>query len=305
MSMGPHAPTSAEGAGWCLCKTTLNYLQRSRWTREMPEDWRKTSWGRRDGEWTQALSSGVQCQDERQRAQTGKQEIPSEHQETLYCEVEKTLAQVVQSSWVFLHGDLQKLSGHHPGQAALGCSVWPVGLDQMVSRGPFQSQTVCNSAILRNNAVFLLSSKVNFKILWSITQRYIFSLLSYIKILWGASIVVFFYFILFFVLSLKHVSAEIKIKLMLTWSCHQPVCAVSFLNIEGSKQRSELCKLVLRFCFFFSTLAYISFVLSTAAHLSSKKRIQTYNLFCKTHSICYYLTPISMFLGFIFAWMAF
>ena len=42
--------------------------------------------------WRQALFSGAQCQEKRQRAQSGKQEIPAKHQETLpYCADERAL----------------------------------------------------------------------------------------------------------------------------------------------------------------------------------------------------------------------
>lgn len=48
-------------------------------------------------EQTQALSSGAQCQAKRQRAQTGRQKVPSNHQEALLCcENDRALAQAAQ-----------------------------------------------------------------------------------------------------------------------------------------------------------------------------------------------------------------
>ena len=41
-------------------------------------------------------------------------------------------------------GDIQKSSGHSPGQPGLGDPAWAVGLDQVTSRGPFQ---LCDSVI--------------------------------------------------------------------------------------------------------------------------------------------------------------
>lgn len=42
-------------------------------------------------------------------------------------------------------GDTQKVAGHGPGQTALGGPAWAVGVDQMTSRGPCQSQPVSDS----------------------------------------------------------------------------------------------------------------------------------------------------------------
>jgi len=54
-------------------------------------------------------------------AQTETQEVPSEHEETLfYCEGHRALAQVAQRGCGVSHlGDVQKPSGHGPGQSAL------------------------------------------------------------------------------------------------------------------------------------------------------------------------------------------
>ena len=73
-------------------------------------------------EWSQAFSSGAQCQDERQWSQTETQEVSSEHQETLfYCEGNWALERVVQRACgIFYLADIQKLSLQGPGQPSLG-----------------------------------------------------------------------------------------------------------------------------------------------------------------------------------------
>ena len=67
-------------------------------------------------------SSGAQGQDQRSWAQTGTQEVPFEHQETLFhCEGDGALAQVAQGGCgVSILGDTQKPSGHGLGQQTLG-----------------------------------------------------------------------------------------------------------------------------------------------------------------------------------------
>jgi len=46
------------------------------------------------------------------------------------------------SCGVSILGDIQKLSGHGPGQLALDGSVWAGVLDQMTSRGPLHLQDI-------------------------------------------------------------------------------------------------------------------------------------------------------------------
>ena len=66
-----------------------------------------------------------------------------------YCEHHWALAQVAQRGCgVSLLGDIQKPSGHGPGQLALGGPAWAgVLLDQMTSRGPSQPPPLCNRAV--------------------------------------------------------------------------------------------------------------------------------------------------------------
>ena len=49
---------------------------------------------------SQALYRGAQCQEKRQQAPSGAQEVPSEHQEALLClECERIQAQAAQSGY--------------------------------------------------------------------------------------------------------------------------------------------------------------------------------------------------------------
>ena len=70
----------------------------------------------------QALFSDDQRQDKRRWAHSETQEVPSEHQETfLHREGDQVLGQVAQGRCrVSILGDIQKPSGHSPGQLALG-----------------------------------------------------------------------------------------------------------------------------------------------------------------------------------------
>ena len=59
----------------------------------------------------------------------------------VYCERDWALTESSQRGCgVFILGDIQNLSGHGPGQPALGGPVWTDVLDQTTSTGPFQSQ---------------------------------------------------------------------------------------------------------------------------------------------------------------------
>ena len=96
---------------------------------------------------SQALFSGAQWQDQSHLAQTETQEVASQHQETLFhCEGDWGLAKVTQGGCrVSIHGDIQKPSGHGPGQLPQGVSAWAAGLDQITSRGVFQPQPLHDS----------------------------------------------------------------------------------------------------------------------------------------------------------------
>lgn len=89
----------------------------------------------------QALFSAAQWQDKRPWAQTERQEVLSEHQETLLY---YALAQVVQRGCgVALLGDHQKPLGHGPRVLSVSLSRGLVV--QIVSRGPFQPQPLNDS----------------------------------------------------------------------------------------------------------------------------------------------------------------
>lgn len=69
----------------------------------------------------QALSSGLQRQNQGQQTQTETQEVPCEHKETLpYYESDQAVAQFFQTDCgVSSAGDIQKPSEHSPGQPVL------------------------------------------------------------------------------------------------------------------------------------------------------------------------------------------
>jgi len=77
------------------------------------------------GGWGQTLSSGAQRQDKGQRAQTGAEEAPAEHEEKLLpSEGDGALAQAAQGGCgVSFSGDIQTLPGHGRVQPALGDPV--------------------------------------------------------------------------------------------------------------------------------------------------------------------------------------
>ncbi|PKU35079.1 hypothetical protein llap_14617 [Limosa lapponica baueri] len=80
------------------------------------------------------LCSGAQKQDERQRAQTGTQEIPCEHKEKLlHFEGARALEQAAQRGCgVYFSGDVPNSPGGVPVQSALGHPVWQgVGLHDL------------------------------------------------------------------------------------------------------------------------------------------------------------------------------
>ncbi|KAK4825064.1 hypothetical protein QYF61_023068 [Mycteria americana] len=87
-------------------------------------------------------SSGAQCQDQRPWAQTGPQEVPSKHQETLLSvrvteHWHRLPREVVESPTL---GILRSCL-----DTALGNQLWVALLEQMSSRGPFRPQPFCDS----------------------------------------------------------------------------------------------------------------------------------------------------------------
>lgn len=74
-------------------------------------------------------------------------DISSEYKEKLFhCETDNVLAQIVQEGRrVSLFGDIQKSFGRDPGKPVLRGLAWAEGLDYIVSRGPFQTQTFFDS----------------------------------------------------------------------------------------------------------------------------------------------------------------
>lgn len=62
----------------------------------------------------QALLSGAEQQDKRQRAESGTHKIPSEYEEEFYCVVIEHWAVAQKGSEVSLTGDIQEPPGHNP-----------------------------------------------------------------------------------------------------------------------------------------------------------------------------------------------
>jgi len=71
---------------------------------------------------------------------------PAAGMEYVGCDSDWALAQVAQRGYgVSSFRDIQKLSGHGPGQPDVGGPAWAGKLDQMTSRGSFQYQLFCDS----------------------------------------------------------------------------------------------------------------------------------------------------------------
>ena len=104
---------------------------------------------------SQAVSSGAQWQDQRQWAQTETQEVPSQYQKTLIrCEDDWALAQVAQRGCrVYVPQDIQKPSGHGPGQPAPGNRVTGCG-DLPRSLPTSATLWFCDSVISTKHSVF-------------------------------------------------------------------------------------------------------------------------------------------------------
>ena len=81
--------------------------------------------------WGQTLFSGAQRQDKGQQAQTGAEEVPSEHEEELLpAEGDGALAQAARRSCgVSFSENTQNLPGQGPVQAAVGDPALAGGLD--------------------------------------------------------------------------------------------------------------------------------------------------------------------------------
>lgn len=99
---------------------------------------------------SQALFSHSQWQDQRQHAQTETQELPSEHQETLFqWEDDQEMAQIAHRGCgiSILRDILRSPSGLMPDKPAKGSTVWTNRLDQLASRASVQTQPFCDSVI--------------------------------------------------------------------------------------------------------------------------------------------------------------
>ena len=84
----------------------------------------------------------------RDLAQTGAEEVPSEHQAALLCCAgDRALAQAVQRLCSLFLEDLQKLPGCGPGHPALGVPAG-AGVGPDGRRGPCQHQPSFNSIIM-------------------------------------------------------------------------------------------------------------------------------------------------------------
>jgi len=99
------------------------------------------------GGWRQTLFSGARRQDKGQWEQTEADKVPSEHEEDLlHFEGDGALEQAAQRRHGFcFSGDIQDLPGQGPVQPAVGDPASAGGLDWMTHRGPFQTQTFCDS----------------------------------------------------------------------------------------------------------------------------------------------------------------
>ena len=83
-------------------------------------------------------------------AQTGAEEVPSEHEEELlHSEGDGALAQAAQGDCgVSFSGDIQDPPGQRPLHPTVGDPASAGGLDWVTHRGPFQPLPFCGSVIL-------------------------------------------------------------------------------------------------------------------------------------------------------------
>jgi len=87
--------------------------------------------------WRQALFSGAQCQEKRQWAQSGTQEIPAKHQETLpYCADERALGHATQRGCGVSSLEISKPRL----DMALGTLPWVSMLEQGLDQMDLRSQ---------------------------------------------------------------------------------------------------------------------------------------------------------------------
>ena len=63
------------------------------------------------------------------------------------CSYMRKLHCLIYGNDTYILEDIQNLSGHGPGQLALGSPAWAGRLDQMTSRGPFPPQPFCDSVM--------------------------------------------------------------------------------------------------------------------------------------------------------------
>lgn len=115
--------------------------------------------------WSQALSSGTQCYDKGQYAQTGTQGVPFEHQETiLYAVIDGTGTVTPRVCGVTPLGDLPKPPGHGPQKW-----LWTFQLERWIwTRWPPEVSLNLNRSVILCFCVSInRSSGRNNKTLWT------------------------------------------------------------------------------------------------------------------------------------------
>lgn len=94
----------------------------------------------------QALLSGAEQQDKRQRAENGAHKIPSEYEEDFYCAVPEHWNRLPREG---LESPSPKVSRSHL-DTILSKRLWGalLGLDQVISSGPFQPEPFWDAVTL-------------------------------------------------------------------------------------------------------------------------------------------------------------